>query len=236
MTTTIRLVDKTGDPDVCAALPAIASCVQLQCNQEVKRAWDLDDTIILVGGDLQPGEWPASIVSSLDVEDALAYHDVQGETVEILVGRDIIMGNGGTVTKGQNSISAAFSHEVLEALIDPGCDFFGDWRDGVTCVCLEICDPVEDGNYEVSDGQNIVTVSNFVHREWFRAGSSAKRFDHLGVLSAPLTLSPGGYVALRNGQQIYGEEMPAWKREIKERHSRRRRADVALRARLGLSV
>lgn len=231
----IRLVDESGDPDVCAALPAIASCVELQMNQEFASAWERAPCSIVSGGSFQSGEWPARVVKSLDDPDALAYHsdDRDGYPV-ILVGRDVIIHNGGTILSGSNSISSAFSHEVGEALIDGFCDDWCDWRDGVNLVAKEPFDPVEDGYYDVSDGKSIVSVSNFVTPEWFRAGSSRQKFDHLGALSAPLTLSAGGYVALRSGEQIFGAKMPEWKRDLKRRHSRRERARRQALRRLGI--
>jgi hypothetical protein len=231
----IRLTDETGDKDICSALSAMASCIALQMNQEFATAWNTGPTNILVGGDLQPGEWPAKIVNVLDDPDALAYHsDDQDGYPTLFVGRDVILNNRGTILTGSNSISAALSHEVLEALADEFCDFWADWRDGVNLVALEPGDPVEDGFYDVSDGKNIVSVSNFVLPEWFRPGSSRRKFDHLGTLTAPLTITAGGYVALRSGQQIFGESMPDWKREVKRLQARRRRARRQQMKRLGI--
>lgn len=225
MSVVIRLTDETDDPDVCAELPAMASCVALQMSQEFATAWNVGPTNILVGGDPQPGEWPAKIVRSLDDPNSLAYHsDDQDGYPVLFVGRDVILDNGGTISRGSNSISAALSHEVGEAIVDAFCDWWSEWRDGVNLVALEPFDPVEDSYYDVSDGKSIVSVSNFVLPEWFRPGSSKRRFDHLGVLKAPLTLSPGGYVALRSGEQIFGERMPEWKRAAKRANARRRRA------------
>lgn len=225
MSVIIRLTDETGDPDVCAALPAMASCVALQMSQEFATAWNLGPTKIIAFGDLQPGEWPAKVVRTLPDPDALALHsDDQDGYPTLFVGRDIILDNGGTIVRGSNSISAGLSHEVGEALVDAFCDWWSEWRDGANLVALEPFDPVEDGYYDVSDGKSIVSVSNFVTPEWFRPGTSRQKFDHLGVLKAPLTLSPGGYVALRSGEQIFGEKMPGWKRDTKRLQARRRRA------------
>lgn len=235
MSVIIRLTDETGDKDICSALPAMASCVALQMCQEFATAWNTAPTGILVGGELQPGEWPAKIVKRLDDPEALAYHSRDDDGYPTLfVGRDVILHNKGTILTGSNSISAALSHEVGEALVDEFCDFWADWRDGRNLVALEPFDPVEDGYYDVSDGKHIVSVSNFVYPEWFRPGSTRRKFDYMGVLKAPLTLSAGGYVALRNGEQIFGERMPEWKREAKRAQSRRRRAQRQQMKRLGV--
>lgn len=235
MSVVIRLTDETGDKDICSALPAMASCIALQMNQEFATSWNLGPTAIFVGGQLERGEWPAKIIRSLDDPEALAYHsDDQDGYPTLFVGRDVILNNQGTILTGSNSISSAMSHEIGEALVDAFCDFWADWRDGRNLVALEPFDPCEDGYYDVSDGKHIVSVSNFVHPEWFRPGSSRQKFDHLGKLTAPLTLTPGGYVELRNGEQIFGEKMPEWKRACKRNQARRRRARRQQMRRLGI--
>lgn len=215
----IRLIDQTGDAAICAVLERMAAAVEKQCSGEFATAWNLAPTKFGVGNAPLDGEWPAVIVPTLDDPGALAYHFDDRGYPSLVVGRDAILGNGGTILSGSNSISAALSHEVGEALVDPYCDWWSEWRDGSDLVALEAFDPVEDGSYEI-DG---VAVSNFVHPEWFRPGSSREKFDHLGVLTAPLTISAGGYVALRSGQQVFGEKMPEWKRAEKAKYGRRAR-------------
>jgi hypothetical protein len=221
---TIRLIDKTADPDLCAALPTMASLVQTQVNAEFRAAWGCDEVSVGVGNVAQDGEWPCFFVPKLDDPEALAYHDEEANGYPALyVGRDIILANGGTLLRGSTSILAALSHEVLEAIIDPWCIWYSQWTDA-RMVGLEVSDPCQDGCYDISDGKVIGSVSNFVLPEWFRQGPSRSgRYDRLGVLSAPLTLSSGGYVAFSDGTQIFGKEMPDWKVALKAKFPRRDR-------------
>lgn len=220
---TIRLIDKTADPAVCNALPAMASLVSLQVNKEFNDAWEVGPVQVGVGNAPLDGEWPCFIVPSLDDPNALAYHDEeQTGTPGLYVGRDVILQKGGTMLDGSNSILAALSHEVLEALVDPWCTWYSDWTDE-RMVALEVCDPVENDGYQVRALGYVGTVSNFVLPEWFRASPNQGKFDHLGSLSAPLTLSPGGYVAFRDGTQSFGKDMNFRKRTLKQRTGRRAR-------------
>jgi hypothetical protein len=82
-------------------------------------------------------------------------------------------------------------------------------------VAFEIADPVQSDCYNVQG----VTVSSFVLPSWFDPDAAAgERFDFLGRLSAPFTLSKGGYwVEMVEGQvsQRFGEEVPDWMRATK---------------------
>jgi hypothetical protein len=78
------------------------------------------------------------------------------------------------------SWSYAFSHEILEALVDPGDNTYWTWPgDGVRQL-LEVCDPVENYTYTLDS----VTVEDFtLPAAW--SGSSGP-YDEAGRLTAPL--------------------------------------------------
>lgn len=233
---TIRLVDRTGDWEILDALPVLASVVERQMNVDLKRAWAIDDVHLAPGTELaSPDEWPCYFVSSLDDPNALAYHKVENGYPVLMVGRDVILNNGGTILSGSNSISAALSHEVGETLIDEFCDYWAEvlpnLRDLASdararFVALEPYDPVQDVSYEITTDAGTATVSNFVLPEWFRAGDSRRGFDLLGVLQAPQTITAGGYVELDTGEQIFGERVSAFKRALLHTRSRRKRRRV----------
>lgn len=224
MSVAIRLIDRTADPDVCAALLPMAKCVELQVARDAAPAWNLGPVAIGVGNAPMTGEWPALVVRSLSDPEALAYHadDADGYPT-LFVGLDAVVSGGGSLLSGPDSLSSAFSHEVLEALVDPFCDWWSEWSDE-RMVALEIADPVQGGSYDVTVDGMTASVSNFVLPEWFRRGSSRERFDHLGQLSAPLTLAPGGYVAFKDGTQIFGERVSVPAAARKRRFGRRARA------------
>jgi hypothetical protein len=89
-------------------------------------------------------------------------------------------------------------------------------------VFVHNCDPVESDSYIVNVGSTPVSVSNFVYPSFFNPQAQAcdAPFDYLKKLTAPFTMTKGGYMIYRTGgegteQQIFGEEMPEWKKEMK---------------------
>jgi intein-like protein with splicing domain len=86
------------------------------------------------------------------------------------------------------------------------------------------CDAVESDPGLVIDG---VTLSNFVLPSWYNGTGS--KFDALGTLKAPLTVSPGGYCQYLDPtagwQQIQSSELAP--RTYRTKHARRRLRRVA---------
>ena len=139
----------------------------------------------------------------------------------VKIGTGTILENSGTLITGSLSVSSAISHEICESKKDPYCSFYSTWSSPEKKVSLEVCDPVEGDfyNISVSDG-SLIAVSNFVGVRWFDANGEGP-YDFMGKISAPLTMSPGGYLAFDDGTQIYGDLMPEWKRQQKRLFSRR---------------
>jgi hypothetical protein len=68
-------------------------------------------------------------------------------------------------------------------------------------------DPVEEDTFLV-DG---VQMSNFVHPSWFEPFKHppGTKFDHLGLLKAPFTMTKGGYMIIKKAgkvSQVYGSK------------------------------
>jgi len=125
-----------------------------------------------------------------------------------------ILDQGGKPLRGANSVSATLSHEVCEWFVDPRVNLWASYEAGWE-VAIELCDPVQDGSYEI-DG---VSVSNFVTRSYFdpyaRRGT---KLDHLGKLRKPFSATRGGYVIRRRGgtvREVDGDRYPAWKKKTK---------------------
>jgi hypothetical protein len=100
--------------------------------------------------------------------------------------------------------AVTLSHEVLETLIDPGADDWWDRSNG-TAIAAEVCDPVEGDTYDepVTLGAETrsVPVSNYVLPMWPGGGNvpgAPARFDRMGRLSAPWTMTPGGYMVIED--------------------------------------
>lgn len=233
----IGIVDLSGDSRVTQdGLVRIAAALMRQANEHFAGWWESASCTIGVFSTLAsvPADyWPFQLVKTLSDPNALACHtvDAQGRP-SLYCGTDVIFDNGGTLSSGSNSISAAMSHEVLEAIADAYVDFWCDFPDGSREVALEVADPVEGDSYNI-DG---VAVSNFVGPRWFRTGAGP--YDFMGKVTIPFTMSPGGYWVERSGgpngtsKQVFGDAMPEWKRAHKSKFSRRIRKARATSAAL----
>lgn len=144
--------------------------------------------------------FPIIIFDTPDQAGALGYHttDDSGNPWGRVFASPVL-DNGGTVLRGSLSVSAVLSHEVLETFVDFNVNLWADRFDG-TEVAVEVCDPVEADAYDVLVGtaQVPVAVSNFVLDEWFDAFQTTGKFDYLGNVKAPLQMSAGGYIIVRD--------------------------------------
>lgn len=161
--------------------------------------------------------------SIAEAPGAIAYHSTNALGRPMCkVGWDVCLQvAGGDVAKALVVLQTAISHECVEAQCDPYCLYYADWpADATKKVCLEYCDPVEGDSYpiQVMSGATVM-VSNFVTDRWFSDGPGP--YDFLGKLTAPRTMSPGGYLAFDDGSQVYGDQMPQWKRDQKAKYGRR---------------
>lgn len=124
-----------------------------------------------------------SIVDVLDEPGALGYHDDRAGVIY------------GMVLAQDEQTSVTLSHECLEELVDPTCEAWRPMPSGRQ-VALEVADPVEADSYLVTTtvlGETRgVSLSNYVLPAWFQVGASGP-YDRLGKLSAPLTMTSGGY-------------------------------------------
>lgn len=159
------------------------------------------------------------ILDTPDLADALGYHSEtpKGQVYGKVFVRPILK-NGGDILVGNNSVSATLSHEVVEQAIDPDCNLWADDGEGVM-YAVEICDPVEANTYIIRVHGHDIHVSNFVFPEWFdRENHDDARFDQMGLLKAPFTMTDGGYYVIkssRSEKEVYARRYPAWRRKGK---------------------
>jgi hypothetical protein len=126
-----------------------------------------------------------------------------------------------------DSWQATASHELLEMLADPLINLAaeGVHHGRPALFALEVCDPVENDEYEIGG----VAVSNFVLPTWFVSGPlpDDSLVDFLGRLTDPFTLSPGGYASycteLGRWQQWFAKRCPKHQRQPAAYSRRRRR-------------
>lgn len=189
------------------------------------KAWDRSPPILTLYNSLQQVPKDTRLMVLLDapdVADALGYHS---ETPD---GRPYgkvfinpILQSGGNVLDGVSSVSVTLSHEVLEMWIDPNVN---GWFDGPSEqeYSAEVCDPVEADAYPITESGRKVWVSNFVLPPYFDTNPAPDetKFDHLGRLKKPFSMTDGGYLIYRKAdgtvEEIFGSLFPEWKKTGKK--------------------
>jgi hypothetical protein len=166
---------------------------------------------------------------------AVAYHSVDPINGRAIcrISRDACLEiANGDVKEMLRQLTIGISHECLEAEADPNCNEWADMPDGEREVAVEPADPVEGDSYDIPvDGGDPIAVSNFVTEQWFDADApSGTKFDYMGKLTAPFTMSPGGYWDVRTGgptgviTQEFGEKASdamKTRKSISSRHLKR---------------
>lgn len=194
----VGIVNKTQGALDWSALVRMAVACELQLVRDFGPVWGLDVRALPLAVRARetdvPSDWLLiTLLPSPDVANALGYHS------QTPAGREYAR----VFTEGQTraDIERTLSHEVLEALADPACNRWAQTIEG-ELYAIEVCDPVQSDSYaiELNDGSAPVHVSNFVTPAWFdpRPDKGA-RFDFMGRLSRPFTMSPGGYVITMSG-------------------------------------
>lgn len=178
--------------------------------------------LVYPGASVSDNAAVVTIVDDPDVSGALGYHD---ETTNGRVyGRVFVkptLDNGGSLSVGANSVSVTLSHEIIELEDNPFVQMWADNFLNGYQHSRERCDAVESDDGYAIDG---VSVSNFVLDRWFDSEATAGPFDFLENLTAPFTMTTGGYFIRRapggKEQQVYGKDYPAWKAVLKYCHGR----------------
>ncbi len=158
------------------------SALQKQCDQHFSPVWNIAAN---VKASTTLNQTPTIFV--LDVSSdigILGYHDITAAGIPV----GFIFAKT-TIESGETWTSCA-SHELLELLGDPYVNLAaqGQFVGGTAFFAYETCDAVQSDVYEI-DG---VEVSNFQYPQWF-VNQTADKYDFMGVLEAPFTLSAGGY-------------------------------------------
>jgi hypothetical protein len=206
----------------------MCQAIQMQLNLHVLPAWNMKSGSVQFYADKTkvPGyAWVVSMLDNSTQAGALGYHAEDNDKVDGFIFAGPVLQNGGVAlydaVKPQNvSVSSVLSHEVCEMV---GDRFAGFWSDGPGVVAsdgqtyteyaLELCDPVEGDSYVITVVTQKVSVSNFVFPSWFNAQATALLnlpFDYLGKLTKPFSMTPGGYLIVRqsgNYQQVFGEKV-----------------------------
>lgn len=220
----------------------MALAVHKQLSLHVAPAWNQKSPTIKFYSDPTkvPGyAWIVGIFDNPTVAGALGYHSLDNDVIDAFIFVDPVLDNKGVVlydsANPQNvSVSSVLSHEVCEMFGDRFANFWSDGPSGSQYdqFALELCDPVEGDSYEIDVVVDTVThkvsVSNFIFPSWFNPEATMKLnfpFDYLKKLTAPFTMTSGGYMIVRSAgqaQQVFGEHLPQWKRDLKNSEFYRR--------------
>jgi hypothetical protein len=170
--------------------------VRQQLVEDVAPAWNRRAPDVQKFDKLEdvPTDWCIlAILDSADEAGALGYHAETGDGRPY--GRvfvKVTLQDGGTV-------SSVLSHEACEMFGDRVCNRWAQAPDG-RMWALELCDAVQGDSYM----KNGVEVSNFVTQAFFDdTPAPGAKLDFLGKLSAPFTLSPGGYSVVMAGGRVH---------------------------------
>lgn len=213
----------------------MCKAAQIQLDIHVAPAFGAKSSVIKFysdAGQIPNWAWVITLIDDdTSVPNALGYHTESFDKVQGFVMVNPVLQNNGVILYDQNnpqniSVSSVLSHEILETFFDRYCGF---WADGPAIAqgseySCEICDPVQGDSYVINVSGTNVSVSNFVFEAWFNAQAKAPDnmpFDFLKKLTGPFQMSKNGYMVVRNGpgteQQVFGELMPEWQKEIKKK-------------------
>lgn len=141
----------------------------------------------------KPTDWQFVYFDTADVAGALGYHDLtkDGQPVSKIFVK--------TTLDDNQLVSVTACHELFEMAIDPIANLWAEAKDG-TEYAYEMSDAVEEDTFPV-DG---IPMSNFVHPAWFEPFQHppGTKYDHLGLLKAPFTMTKGGYVILKKKGKV----------------------------------
>jgi hypothetical protein len=138
-------------------------------------------------------DWQFIYFDDADEAGALGYHDLtkDGQPVSKVFVK--------TTLDDNQVVSVTACHELFEMVIDPIANLWAEAADG-TEYAYEMCDPVEEDIFLV-DG---IEMSNFVHPSWFEPFKHppGTKFDHLGLLKKPFSMTKGGYVIIKKKGKV----------------------------------
>lgn len=167
--------------------------LQHQVRRDFAPLWGCDATVVtMLPSQVQGFHWVLGVFDNADQANALGYHDLTP------AGKPVMKVFVADSQSANVTVSSVASHELLETLADPWIESLtlADNGDGTGRIYMqEVCDPVEADSYSIWG----VVVSNFVTPWWFGDPlPPGAKYDFLGNLKAPFTMTPGGYFGYRD--------------------------------------
>lgn len=200
-TKVVQLINKARKNPECN-LSFLADVLTKYLGHYLLRNWCASATVE-VSDSVNPYNLQLYLFDDPDQADALAYHEVNaaGNPQGKVFVRPALKYDG--------SISESVSHELVEMLVDPWCDYLVMGANGLL-YCVEPADPVQGSPISMGGFK----LANFVTPAWFssRVSPAARTYDLQGLISKPLALLPTGYITCldpRSGRwyQRYGSQL-----------------------------
>ncbi len=188
---------------------AIMQALQIQVDRDFAPIWYRGAQLTYVKAGTPPpsNAWQLVFLDDSDQAGALGYHDLTAQGMplgKVFAKTDMKYGL-------QTSVTA--SHELLEMLADPFIDELRGvytYQGTQALFAQEVGDPVEADalGYQINGQQ----VSDFVTRNYFHPGMPGP-YSFRNNVSAPLTLSHGGYMSYlpitsSGWKQVQAETLP----------------------------
>lgn len=185
--------------------------LQMQVRRDFAPVWGVDATVVATEPSAVAAyNWVLGIFDNSDQADALGYHDLTP------AGKPVMKIFAADSQQAGVPISSVASHELLETLADAFIESLclQDAGDGTgTLYAQEVCDPVEADYYPILGNQ----VSNFVTPWWFGdTKPTGLTYDFLNKLTAPFTMTPGGYFSFR---QISRTGLGPWQQNFADKRA-----------------
>ena len=198
--------------------------LQAYVNMHVEPVWGTPVRLVKSSGYVK-GQWAMAFLDDADAPGALAYHDL---TPDGLPQAKVFVR---TTLDADESVSVAASHELVEMLVDPAINLLALGPDVRAAYAYESADPVEALSFAVHG----LPMSDFVYPAYFEAfhAPGTAPFDHLGRVTRPYEVLPGGYqTVFKNGKwtELFGsaEQEKSFARKDRRGHRREQRARVTL--------
>ena len=138
-------------------------------------------------------DWQLIYFDNADEAGALGYHDLthHGQPISKIFVK--------TTLEANQLVSVTACHELFEMAIDPLANLWAEAADG-TEYAYEMSDPVKEDTFKVDD----MEMSNFMHPSWFEPFKHppGTKYDHLGLLKNPFSMTKGGYVVIKKDGQV----------------------------------
>ncbi len=196
-------------------LSSLVAGLQRFADDHVVPVWGTPAKIAASSGFLK-GAWAIVFLDDADAANALGYHELTPDGLPIA--KVFVR----TIRSAGEPVSITASHELVEMLVDPAINLYSAGPDPKSMYAYESADPVEEEVFDV----NGFPMSDFVYPSYFedfhKPGST--KFDHLGKLSRPFQLLPGGYqIVFRDGQgsEIFGSSEKARRFAAEDRRQHR---------------